>query len=132
MICLLRCGHTMHYDPEPMPGDEVYCRRCTKWTDVAVSEQEWLWRCKVCHTTKKFGADRSTALGSARRHQRKYHHVVMLKHGYDTVEVIGPEGQQELSLGGERISWVRDHQSGLRAAVERVIVQRGQSKVDGQ
>lgn len=127
MICLLKCNHTAHYDPEPMPGDTVYCRHCMDYTQIKVSGHEWIWRCPVCHTSRRFGMDESGARGSARRHQRKYHHVVLLKHGYDTIAVVGPEGQQELSLGAERIQWVRNHQGPLRAAVEKVIVQRGQT-----
>lgn len=126
-MCLLKCNHTVYYDPEPTPGDTVYCRRCGTWSQVKISANEWVWRCAACHTSRRFGTDETSARGSARRHQRKYHHVVILKHGYDTVAVVGPEGQQELSLGAERITWVANHQGALRAAVERAIVQRGQT-----
>lgn len=127
MMCLLRCNHTAHYDPEPEPGDTVYCRRCLGYTQVKLAVQEWLWKCNVCHTARRFGADESGARASGRRHQRKYHHAVLLKHGYDVVCMIGPEGQQELSVAAERIQWSRGHQGALRAAVEKVIVQRGQT-----
>lgn len=129
-MCLLRCGHTVHYDPVPEPGDTVYCRQCSRYSRVKVASQEWWWKCPACHTSRRFGADEETARGSARRHQRKYHHVLVLRHGYDTVAVIGPEGQQELSIAGERISWVANHQGSLKAAVEKAIVQRGQSTKD--
>lgn len=126
-ITLLECKHTVFYEPEPAPDDTVYCRRCGDWRRVKLLAQEWMWKCPACHTSRRFGTDETTARGSARRHQRKYHHVVLVKHGYDTVAVVGPEGQGELSLGGERIRWVREHQGALRALVEKRIVQSRQS-----
>lgn len=132
-IALLKCNHTAYYDPEPSPGDVVYCRKCFGYSQVKVGAQEWLWKCNACHTSRRFGTDETTARGAARRHQRKYHHVVLLKHGYETVAVVGPEGQQELSVGAERIQWVATHQGALRALVEKTIVQKsGQSSVEHQ
>jgi len=129
-ITLLRCGHTAHYDPEPKPGDEVYCRRCGNYTKVKTAHQEYSWHCPVCHTSRPFGADKDAAYAAARRHQRKYHHVVSVRQGYTQVGVVGPEGEQELSVSAERIQWVRQHQGGLRALVDRQIVQGGQSTKD--
>jgi hypothetical protein len=130
-VSLLRCGHTAYYDPEPKPGDTVYCRRCNGYTKVRTSSQEYSWHCPTCHISRPFGTDELEARRGGRRHQRKYHHVTVLRKGYDTVEVLGPEGQGELSVGQERVEWVRAHQGGLRAIIEKTIVQRGQSKVDG-
>lgn len=127
MSALLQCGHTAYYDPEPAPGDEVYCRRCGKYSRVKVAAQEISWHCPTCHMTHRHGADKDGARHSGRRHQRKYHHVVLLRQGYTTIEVIGPEGQGELSVAGERIQWVKDHQGALRALVDKRIVQNGQS-----
>lgn len=124
--CLLTCNHTVYYEPEPMPGDTVYCRRCMRYQRTKVAAAEWLMKCAVCHLTRRFGADETSAYGSARRHQRKYHHVVLVKHGYTTVSTIGPEGQGELSLGMERIQWVRQHQGALKAVVDNRI-HKGQS-----
>lgn len=126
-ICLLRCGHSAYYDPRPKTGDEVYCRRCAAYTRVKAASDEWAWHCPVCHTTRPHGTDEEGCRRSARTHQRKYHHVVVLRKGYDTVELVEPEGQGELSVAGERIEWVKPHQGALRALVDKVIVQRGQS-----
>lgn len=125
MSALLQCGHTAYYDPEPSPGDEVYCRKCRGYTRVRIAEREYSWHCPTCHITRRHGADMDGARHSGRRHQRKCHHVVLLRKGYDTVEIIGPEGQGELSIAGERIEWVKGHQGALRALVDKHIVQNG-------
>lgn len=128
---LLRCGHTQMFDPQPKSGDTVYCRRCGKYSVVKVAEQEWSWTCPGCHSGRKFGAVESAARRSARTHQRKHHHVVLLKLGYEVKEIVGPEGQEELSFGGEKVTWVAQHQGPLKALVEKRIVQSRLSKVDG-
>lgn len=131
-ICLLRCGHSAYYDPAPRIGEEVYCRRCNAYTKVKAGSQEYAWHCPVCKITRPHGTDDIGARRSGRTHQRKYHHVVELRKGYEVVELLGPEGQGELSVAEERIEWVKTsgHQSALRALVNRVTVQNGQSKVD--
>ena len=128
-VCLLQCGHTAMYEPQPKKGEDVYCRRCNDYTKVKASSQEYAWHCPVCKITRPHGTDKDGARRSGRTHQRKYHHVVVLRRGYDTVEVIGPEGQGELSVVEERVEWVRatGHQSTLKAMIEKVIVQNGQS-----
>lgn len=115
------------FDPQPEAGSEVYCRRCAKYTEVAVSTVEWSWHCPADHSTRKFGADEAGARKSGRTHQRKHHHVVLLRKGYEVVEVLGPEGQGELSFGGERIEWVRAHQGPLKALVHKTMVQNGKA-----
>ena len=128
-ICLLRCGHSAYYDnPSPKSGDEVYCRRCQAYTKVKASAQEWAWHCPVCHHTRSHGADEAGARRSGRTHQRKYHHVVVLRKGYETVELLGPENQGELSVAEERIEWVKAHQGPLKALVDKVIVQNGRTQ----
>lgn len=121
-IALLLCGHTAFYDPPPTAGEEVYCRRCATYTLVKLASQEYSWQCPTCHIGRKFGSDIGAARNSGRRHQRRYHHVTVLRKGYETVEVIGPEGEGELSVAGERIEWVRDHQGLLRALLDKKIV----------
>jgi hypothetical protein len=121
-VCLLKCGHTAYYDPQPKIGDEVYCRRCRDYTKVRTSMQEYSWHCPTCHYTRPHGTDELEARRAGRRHQRKHHHVVVLRRGYDTVEILGPIGQGELSIAGERVEWVRRHQGALRALVEKRIV----------
>lgn len=130
MLTLLRCNHTAEYDPTPELGDEVYCRKCGDYSIVKLNTAEWRWRCFACATSRRFGADETEVYRAARRHQRKYHHVVLVMRGYEVKGTVGPEGQGELSVGEDRIQWVRQHQGALRAVVERVIVQRGQSNVD--
>lgn len=129
-ISLLRCGHKAYYDPPPKNGEDVYCRRCTDYTQVQVTSQEWAWHCPVCKITRPHGTDEDKARRSGRTHQRKFHHVVVLRRGYDTVELIQPENQGELSVAEERIEWVKTagHQKALRALIDRVTVQNGQSK----
>lgn len=129
-ISLLRCGHTAFYDPAPSIGDEVYCRRCGDYTKVRTAQWEVYWHCAACPLTKPFGTDELEARRSGRRHQRKYHHVVVLKRGYDTIEVLGPTGEAELSVAQERIEWTRTHQGALKALVDKTIV--GSSTVDGK
>lgn len=129
---LLLCGHTVYFDPIPEPGDRVYCRRCIRYTVVKVAAEEWGWKCTSCPTGRRFGADEQSARGSARRHQRKYHHVVLVKHGIKTMGTVGPEGQGEMSVAGERITWLANHHGTLRAAVEKRIIQNGQSTVEHQ
>lgn len=126
-VTLLRCGHSVYYDPPPAKGDTVYCRRCGDWSQTRVVSQEVSWHCPVCHITRPHGTDELEARRAGRRHQRKYHHVVQLRRGYNLIETLGPEGQGELSVAGERIEWVRGHQGALRAAVEARIVHNGQS-----
>jgi hypothetical protein len=131
-VSLLRCGHSVFFDPPPKVGEEVYCRRCGDYSRVKVSSEEWAWHCPVCKTTRPHGTDEARARRSGRTHQRKYHHVVLLRQGYATKEVLGPEGQGELSVAQERIRWVKEsgHQGALRAMMDTVVVQRGQSTVD--
>lgn len=123
-VCLLKCGHVAYYDPEPSPGDEVYCRRCQDYTRVKTAAQEYSWHCPVCHLSRPYGMDELEARRGGRRHQRKYHHVTVLRKGYSIVEVLGPEGQGELSVAGERIRWVKEHQGALKALVDKRIVEK--------
>jgi transposase-like protein len=133
-ITSLRCGHTAIYEPRPTVGAEVYCRRCNAYTKVAISVDEWSWHCPACHYSRSFGADEAGTYHSARRHQRKHHHVVLVRKGYDVKDTMGPEGQNELSVAEERIQWVKQtgHQSSLKALVEKTIVQSGRSTMDRQ
>lgn len=97
----MSCGHYQFFrsrDPQPSPGDYMYCMQCRKQThcpypmpldvDGKPRKGEWRWLCttKTCHggPSKNHGQNAAGALHAASRHIRS--------HPYHFIHVIKPDG----------------------------------------
>lgn len=76
----LNCGHTILLNPYPRHGDTVYCRRCTEYTDVNLTNG-WKTKCLDCPVARVYGADFTGAGSQARRHVQIYGHTVLIIQG---------------------------------------------------
>lgn len=76
---ILSCFHRAEFEPIPVVGDKLYCRRCGDYQQCLVTIAEWYIKCntKTCHVKARYGTDEHRARRIATRHVLKYpSHVV--------------------------------------------------------
>jgi hypothetical protein len=81
MVLLSPCRHSAFFDPAPLHGDEVYCRKCEDWRMVMVTVAEWRIRCRSCHLSHRYGEDETSARRTAIKHVARFagHTVVIFQ-----------------------------------------------------
>lgn len=110
---LLDCFHTMHFQPPPAEGDEVYCRHCGAYRKVCTVNVEWSVKCMNCRYSRRWGADETSARHAGSKHSDLRQHEVVLKQGTDVADTFAPE---VMPLPGY-VQWQQrnqDHHQGLK------------------
>lgn len=88
----LVCKHIQEYEPRPVLGEVLYCRRCGTWRECESLSVEWHNRCLIggCKYSKYYGEDKTSAVRAAVRHVNKQaSHTVKVRYGNDEPIIIG-------------------------------------------
>ena len=74
MTVRLDCGHTK--EDRTVHGNQAYCARCFKVSNVIEHYGEVIVKCVTCPYTRQFGTDSTLAYRAAMRHQRTNGHPI--------------------------------------------------------
>jgi len=121
MVILEDCRHTALFNPPPIIGDAVWCRRCQSYRSVGRLVDEWTIRCFRCNLSRAYGEDEQGARAAVGRHRLRYTgHVVALSKGPRLVETFGVDERPDY------LQWVDSHplhQGSLRALTDRSVTE---------
>lgn len=75
----------------PLVGDEVWCLKCRKYTEVEYAPDEWHIKCQECKFSDNFSGNKILAEIGAGKHRRRKgneEHVVILYNGRKAMRVF--------------------------------------------
>lgn len=113
----LECGHTATFNPDPLPGDPLWCYECGNYR-IWDGADRWQVLCRKCGFSR-YAGERRGVEAPALSHAIKYpgHVLDLTCAGAHIDKVSNPYPTLP-------VAWVNEHQRSLRALSDRYLRER--------